>query len=256
MTDSERRYLIAGNWKMNGSTGENRALVDGLLAGHSPSERAEMLLCPTFVHLRDVGSWIEGSGISLGAQNLSEQTSSGAFTGEILGTMLSDLDCDYVIVGHSERRTLYGETDDLVAARYQAAQSQGLTPILCVGESLEEREAGDTEAVVSRQIEAVLTAAGVSTFAAAVVAYEPIWAIGTGHTATPEQAQEVHALIREMIRAQDDTIAASLRLLYGGSVKGSNAGDLFAMEDIDGGLVGGASLSADDFLTIYAAAAG
>ncbi len=256
MAESARNYLVAGNWKMNGSTAANRELVDGLLDGFSPSDGAGMLLCPSFVHLRDVASWIAASDIQLGAQNLSEQTGSGAYTGEIQGAMLKDAGCDYVIVGHSERRTLYGEADDLVAAKFIAAQAQGLTPIVCVGESLEQRETGSTEAVVRRQIDAVLDAAGVEAFSGAVVAYEPIWAIGTGHTATPEQAQDVHAAIRGMIAARNDTIAAGLRILYGGSVKGSNAAELFAMNDIDGGLVGGASLSASDFLAIYRAAAG
>ncbi len=256
MTASARNTLVAGNWKMNGSTAASRELVDGLLADFSPSDSAEMLLCPTFVYLRDVASWIASSEIELGAQNLSEHTGTGAYTGEIQGAMLKDVGCDYVIVGHSERRTLYAESDDLVAAKFIAAQTQNLTPILCVGESLEQREEGSTDAVVRRQIDAVLDAAGVESFAQAVIAYEPIWAIGTGHTATPEQAQDVHADIRKMIAARDDTIAAGLRILYGGSVKGSNAEELFAMNDIDGGLVGGASLSASDFLAIYRAAAG
>ena len=256
MTESVRNFLVAGNWKMNGSMAVSRELVDGLMEGFSPSDNAEMLLCPTFVHLRDVATWIAATDIELGAQNLSEHRDTGAFTGEIQGAMLKDVGCEYVIVGHSERRTLYGESDDLVAAKFIAAQAQGLTPILCVGESLEQREDGSTEAVVRRQIDAVLDAASVDAFARAVIAYEPIWAIGTGHTATPEQAQDVHAVIRGMIAARNATIATGLRILYGGSVKGANAEELFAMNDIDGGLVGGASLSASDFLAIYRAAAG
>jgi triosephosphate isomerase len=256
MTESARNTLVAGNWKMNGSTAASRELVDGLLEGYSPSDSAEMLLCPTFVYLRDVATWIAASDIKLGAQNLSEQQDTGAYTGEIQGAMLKDVGCTYVIVGHSERRTLYGESDALVASKFIAAQAQNLTPIVCVGESLQQREDGSTEAVVRRQIDAVLDVAGVDAFARAVIAYEPIWAIGTGHTATPEQAQEVHAVIRDMIASRSDTIAAGLRILYGGSVKGANAEELFAMNDIDGGLVGGASLSASDFLAIYRAAAG
>ena len=213
-----------------------------------------MLLCPPYVYLSEVSAWLGDGPIALGAQDLSEQASAGAFTGEIGGTMLKDVGCDYVIVGHSERRTLYGESDQLVAAKFQAAQSQALTPILCVGESLDEREDGRTEEVVTHQIDAVLDAVGVETFATAVIAYEPIWAIGTGRTATPGQAQEVHGILRAMIGARNATIAAALRILYGGSVKGANAQELFAMDDIDGGLVGGASLTAQEFLAIYRAA--
>ncbi len=254
MAAAPRLPLIAGNWKMHGSKTESRALVADLLEGVADDSSARMLLCPPYVYLSEVSVWLAGSAIALGAQDLSEQTSPGAFTGEVAGTMLTDVGCEYGIVGHSERRTLYGETDELVATKFRAAQSQGLTPILCVGESLQEREEGRTEGVVRRQIDAVLDATGVEAFATAVVAYEPIWAIGTGRTATPDQAQEVHALIRAMIGARDATIASRLTILYGGSVKGTNAHELFAMDDIDGGLVGGASLKAQEFLTIYRAA--
>ncbi len=239
---------------MNGSMTESRSLVADLLEGVTADSSARMLLCPPYVFLSEVSAWLAGSPIALGAQDLSEQTSPGPFTGEVAGTMLTDVGCEYGIVGHSERRTLYGETDERVATKFRAAQSQGLTPILCVGESLEEREDGRTEGVVRRQIDAVLDAAGVEAFTTAVVAYEPIWAIGTGRTATPDQAQEVHAFIRAMIGARDATIASRLTILYGGSVTGANAHELFAMDDIDGGLVGGASLKAQEFLTIYRAA--
>ncbi|MCZ6476695.1 MAG: triose-phosphate isomerase [Gammaproteobacteria bacterium] len=254
MTATRRTPLIAGNWKMHGSMTKSRELVAELVEGVKGDDGARMLLCPPYVYLRDVSVWLAGSPIALGAQNLSAQTSPGAFTGEVAGTMLTDVGCKYGLVGHSERRTLYGETDKGVATKFLAAQMQGLTPILCVGESLQERQDGRTEAVVRRQIDTVLDAAGVSAFVTAVVAYEPVWAIGTGRTATPDQAQEVHALIRAMIGVRDATIAAGLTILYGGSVTGANARELFAMDDIDGGLVGGASLKAQEFLTIYRAA--
>jgi len=249
-----RTKLVAGNWKMHGSLAANAALVDALKAGVRAEASAKMLLCPPYPYLTSVADRLAGSGILLGAQDVSVRTGTGAFTGEVSGAMLKDVGCTYAIVGHSERRTLFGDTDQVVAAKFQAAQAEGLIPILCVGETLEEREAGRTDAVVERQMSAVLDAAGVGAFANAVVAYEPVWAIGTGKTATPEQAQQVHARIRQMIAAQDATIAAGLIILYGGSVKGANAADLFAQEDIDGGLVGGASLNASEFLTIFGAA--
>lgn len=254
MTESSRNLLIVGNWKLNGSKGKNRELIAGLLEGASGTGKAEMLVCPPYVYLDQVATLISGSSIALGAQDLSVEAVSGAFTGEVAGRMLADVGCDYVIVGHSERRTLYGEADAFVAKKFCAAQTQSLIPILCVGESQEERESGRTEAVVRRQVETVLDEAGVGAFDNAVLAYEPIWAIGTGLTASPDQAQEVHSLIRAMVGARDATIAAGLRVLYGGSVKGANAQELFAMDDIDGGLVGGASLTAQDFLAIYRAA--
>jgi triosephosphate isomerase len=246
--------LIAGNWKMNGSLVESRALVEALRAGLAQSVAAEMLLCPPYVYVSAVREWLTNSPITLGAQNLADRSGTGAFTGEVSGEMLRDVGCTYVIVGHSERRALYGETDAVVAAKFAAAQVAGLVPILCVGETLSEREAGQTESVVRRQLLAVLESAGVAAFAKAVVAYEPVWAIGTGKTATPEQAQQVHAFIRALIAARDATIAPGLSILYGGSVKGANARSLFAMADIDGGLVGGASLVASEFLEIVRAA--
>lgn len=247
-----RRKLVAGNWKMNGSLEASDALVTALKAGVRGG--AAMLVCPPYPYLTVVAERLKGSEIMLGSQDVSSRVGSGAFTGEVAGAMLADVGCRYAIVGHSERRALFGENDVVVAEKFQAAQAAGLTPILCVGETLEEREANRTDEVVERQINAVLEAAGAASFAKAVVAYEPVWAIGTGKTATPEQAQAVHARIRGMIARQDATIASGLLILYGGSVKGSNAADLFAMEDIDGGLIGGASLDASEFLSIYGAA--
>ncbi len=250
-----RKALIAGNWKMNGSLALSERLVAALKAGVSTTSSATMLLCPPYVYLPAVRDWLRGSPIALGAQDVAAQVGTGAYTGEVSGQMLTDVGCTHVIVGHSERRALFGETDDVVAAKFKAAQAAGLVPIVCVGETLEQRESGATRAVVERQVTAILEAAGVAAFATAVVAYEPVWAIGTGRTATPEQAQEVHALIRGIVAARDATIAAGLSILYGGSVKGGNARSLLAMADIDGGLVGGASLSAAEFLEIFRAAA-
>jgi len=247
-----RRPFVAGNWKMNGSSASIKALLEGIKQGLTAIKATEVSVCPPFVYLREVGEQLKGTAIALGAQNLSEQ-SAGAYTGEISGAMLNDFGCRYVIVGHSERRAIYGESDALVAGKFAAARKAGLIPILCVGELLEEREAGTTEQVIARQLDAVLALEGVAAFAQAVVAYEPVWAIGTGKTASPAQAQEVHAFIRSKLAAQDATIAAGLRILYGGSVKGSNAAELFGMVDIDGGLIGGAALQADEFLAICSA---
>ena len=240
---------------MHGALAESRQLVDALRAGVSANARATMLLCPPYVYLPAVQGWLQGSPILFGAQDVADKPGTGAFTGEVSGQMLRDVGCSHVIVGHSERRALYGETDAVVATKFKAAQAAGLTPILCVGETLEQREAGQTRSVIERQVAAVVDSAGVQAFAKAVIAYEPVWAIGTGRTASPEQAQEVHAFIRGMIAARDATIAAGLSILYGGSVKGANARSLFAMADIDGGLVGGASLVAAEFLEIFRAAA-
>jgi len=240
---------------MNGSLAGSRELVAALRAGVGASNKASMLLCPPDVYIHPVRDWLRDSGIALGAQDLSNRAGTGAFTGEVSGAMLSDVGCSHVIVGHSERRALYAESDAVVSAKFKLAQQASLVPILCVGETLEQRDAGQMRSTVERQVTAVLEAAGVAAFANAVVAYEPVWAIGTGRTATPEQAQEVHSLIRTMIAARDATIAAGLTILYGGSVKGANARSLFAMDDIDGGLVGGASLVAAEFLEIFRAAA-
>jgi triosephosphate isomerase len=231
-----RDFLVAGNWKMPEGSGFS------------------LLVCPPYPYLASVVAQAEGSAVKVGAQNVSEHEN-GAFTGEVAPGMLSDLGCDYVIVGHSERRAMYGETSAQVAAKFQAAQAAGVTPILCVGETLEEREAGTTESVIDEQLDAVLDTAGVAVFATAVIAYEPVWAIGTGMTATPEQAQDVHAHIRARLAEQSAEIAAGVQILYGGSMKGENAAGLLTQPDIDGGLIGGASLKAEDFLAIAEAAA-
>ena len=248
-----RQPLVAGNWKMNGNRDGALRLANAVAQGTEAGSAAEVLLCPPFVYLADLARALKDSGVSLGAQDLCAEDN-GAYTGEVSGPMLKDFDCHYVIVGHSERRALYAEGDALVARKFMAAQKAGLTPILCVGETLAEREAGETSAVVSRQLKAVLDAAGIASFGKVVVAYEPVWAIGTGRTAKSDQAQEVHALIRDRIGARDARIAAALRVLYGGSVKAANAAELFAMPDVDGGLVGGASLKAEEFVRICAAA--
>jgi triosephosphate isomerase len=248
-----RGYLVAGNWKMNGSTAANTELVAGILAGASSVGAVELLVCPPYPYLAAVAGQIAGEAVALGAQNVSEYES-GAYTGEVAGSMLRETGCRFVIVGHSERRALMGESSDVVARKFQAAQRSQLTPILCVGESLEQREAGRTEAVIDEQLNAALDAAGIAAFENAVIAYEPVWAIGTGMTASPEQAQDVHAHIRNRLHAQDAAIAAGTKILYGGSVKGDNAAGLFSKPDIDGGLIGGASLKSADFLAIAAAA--
>jgi len=248
-----RGILVAGNWKMNGSTAANAGLVADVVAGAPESDSVGLLVCPPFPYLAAVVAATAGSDVAAGAQNVSEH-GAGAYTGEVAATMLADVGCSFVIVGHSERRTLFGETSDQVAAKFRAAQSAGLTPILCVGETLGERESGATESVVDAQLDAVLTVAGIGAFAGAVIAYEPVWAIGTGVTATPEQAQEVHAHIRGRLAAQDAGVAAGIQILYGGSMKGDNAAGLLEKPDIDGGLIGGASLKAGDFLAIARAA--
>jgi len=244
-----RQTLVAGNWKMNGSSQSIRSLMDGIKQGLSEVKNAEIAVCPPFVYLQQVKELIAGTPIALGAQNVSDQDP-GAFTGEIAISMLQDFNCTYIIVGHSERRAIYGESDELVAKKFAKVQAVGLTPILCVGELLEEREAGQTEAVVKRQLEAVINLQGVASLEKAVIAYEPVWAIGTGKTASPQQAQDVHAFIRSLIAKQNTGVADKVRIQYGGSVKGSNAAELFAMPDIDGGLIGGAALKAEDFLAI------
>jgi len=246
-----RKKLVAGNWKMHGSLAENAALLAAIKPALAGIEAA---VCVPFPYLAQAQAALAGSSIAWGAQNLSEQAK-GAFTGEVSASMLLDFGCTYVIVGHSERRSLYGESDELVAKKYMAAQAAGLTPILCVGESLEERESGVTEAIVARQLDAVINVAGVASLAKAVVAYEPVWAIGTGKTASPEQAQAVHAFIRGKIAALDAAVADELIIQYGGSVKAANAAELMIQPDIDGGLIGGASLVADEFIAICRAAA-
>ena len=242
-----RAKLIAGNWKMNGSLQSVTELVDDIRAGDCG--QAELAVCPPSVFLMKVGGMLDGSDIALGAQNVCDRES-GAYTGEISAAMLQECGCRYAIVGHSERRSLYLESDELVAARFAAALKGGLTPILCVGETLDERERGETEQVVQKQIDAVIESCGADAFANAVIAYEPVWAIGTGKVATPDQAQAVHAFIRSQLAKSNATVADSLRILYGGSMNPSNAAELLAQADIDGGLIGGASLKAGDFLAI------
>ncbi len=248
-----RNFLIAGNWKMNGSTAMSAELSDGIVAGMPASGIVDLLLCPPFPYLGAVAAKLAGSGLKLGAQNVSEHAA-GAYTGETAATMLKDIGCEYVIVGHSERRAMMGESSEIVAAKFCAVLAEGLKPILCVGETLQEREAQQTNAVVSEQLDAVVEKAGIESFSNAVIAYEPVWAIGTGLTATPEQAQDVHKHIRDVLAAKNEELAGVVQILYGGSMKGENAAGLLSMPDIDGGLIGGASLNAADFLAIAAAA--
>jgi triosephosphate isomerase len=248
-----RSKLVAGNWKMHGSLTGNEALLGALEAGLASARGFQSVVCVPFPYLAQAQAFLQASPIAWGAQDVSEQAK-GAYTGEVSATMLKDFGCRYVIVGHSERRTLHAEDSALVARKMQAAQSQQLRPIVCVGETLTQREAGTTEAVVCEQLDAVIAQGGVGALAQAVVAYEPVWAIGTGKTATPDEAQAVHALIRGRVAAKDAAIANGLQILYGGSVKASNAQALFAMADIDGALVGGASLDAQEFLAICQAA--
>ena len=238
-----RVRLVAGNGKMHGSRASNLALLEALLKGMVDAGGAECAVCPPFPYLSQASERLRGTRVALGAQNVSEHAQ-GAYTGEVSAAMLAELGCRYVIVGHSERRQLYGESDERVAAKFAAVQAAGMTPILCVGETLAERDGGETERVVSRQLDAVLKRVS---FENAVLAYEPVWAIGTGRNATPEQAQAIHGFLRKKIPAQ-------VRILYGGSVKAQNAAAIFAMPDIDGGLIGGASLVAADFLAILQAA--
>ena len=250
-----RTKLVAGNWKMNGGLAQNKALLEGVMAGVAGFNGMQAAVCVPFPYLAQVQQVLAGSKVAWGAQNLS-QHDKGAYTGEVAASMLLDFGCRYVIVGHSERRSLYGESDELVAAKYEAAQKAGLTPILCVGETLGEREGNITEQVVGRQLDAVIARCGVASLAKAVVAYEPVWAIGTGKTATPEQAQAVHAFIRGKIAALDKGVADGLVIQYGGSMKASNAAELLSQPDIDGGLIGGASLVVEDFVAICQAAQG
>jgi triosephosphate isomerase len=240
-----RRKLVAGNWKMNGTMSANGRLLGRLASEWRPVQQREMAVCVPAPYLAQAQSALAGSAVAWGAQDVSEHAA-GAYTGDVSAAMIAEFGCRYAIVGHSERRRLHGETDEVVAAKARAALAAGLTPIACVGETLDERERGETQAVVARQVDALLaTLAGDA--ARIVVAYEPVWAIGTGRTATPDQAQEVHAALRTQLA---QTGAGDVGVLYGGSVKGSNAAALFAMPDIDGALVGGASLDADEFLMI------
>jgi triosephosphate isomerase len=248
-----RARLVAGNWKMHGSLAANARLLEALRAGLPEAEGLGYAVCAPYPYLAQVSQALSGSRVAWGAQNVSEHDS-GAYTGEVSGAMLKEFGCRFAIVGHSERRGFYGEDDGRVAAKFLAARRAGLTPILCVGETLEQRDRGETENVVGRQLDAVLAAAGIAALSDAVLAYEPVWAIGTGRNATPQQAQDVHAFIRARLRASDRALAGNVTILYGGSVKPNNAHELLAMPDVDGGLIGGASLVAKDFIAICAAA--
>ncbi len=244
-----RRKLVAGNWKMNGSLAQNAGLLDAVRGGMASIPNVDCAVCVPFPYLPQAQQRLAGSSVKWGAQDV-HQLEKGAFTGEVSAAMLRDFGCSHVIVGHSERRAYYGESSRLVAEKFLAAQKAGITPILCVGETLEQRENGTTEAVVAEQLDALIQLGGVGALRNAVVAYEPVWAIGTGKTASSAQAQAVHAFIRQRVASHDSQIASGLCILYGGSVKANNAAELFAMPDIDGGLIGGASLVADEFLAI------
>ena len=246
-----RRKIVAGNWKMHGTRASARALLEAIRA--APTMACEIVVCPPFVYLAELIAQHAQAPIVFGAQDVSAQAQ-GAYTGEVAATMVKDVGARYTLVGHSERRQYHAESNDTVAAKYAQAQAAGLVPILCVGETLEQRDAGQTRAVIAAQLDAVIARSSAASLASAVLAYEPVWAIGTGRTATPAQAQEVHAFIRGKIRREDATISGSLPILYGGSVKPGNAAELFAQPDVDGGLIGGASLVAADFLAICAAA--
>jgi triosephosphate isomerase len=253
LANKTRPLIVAGNWKMHGSRASNAALLDALLSGYG-DRSVTCVVFPPYVYIPDAVRQLSGSGIGVGAQDVSAEPQ-GAFTGEVSAAMIQDVGATHVLVGHSERRAMNGEDDALVARKFFAAHQVGLTPVLCVGETLAERDAGATHEVVARQVDAVLALCGVRSLARAIIAYEPVWAIGTGRNATPEQAQDVHAAIRARVASHDANIAAALPILYGGSVKASNAADLFGMPDVDGGLVGGASLKAEEFLAILEAAA-
>jgi len=249
-----RRPLVAANWKMNGTRASASALAREVTAKLAGERRIEIALCPPFVHLDLVAGLLGDSGLILGAQNLA-RASAGAFTGEVAAEMLLEAGCRLVLVGHSERRQYYAESDEVVAVKTGRALDAGLSPVVCVGESLEERESGDTESVVERQLDAVINACGAGALGRCVLAYEPVWAIGTGRTATPDEANAVHAFLRARVAERAPQVAGGLRILYGGSVKSANASELFAMPDIDGGLIGGASLVADEFTEICRKAA-
>ncbi len=243
-----RQTIVAGNWKMNASKETVNTLIMDILAGMADVD-SQVIVCAPYPYLSQVEALITHSQLHLGAQDLNVNAS-GAFTGEVSADMIKDFGAEHVIVGHSERRSLYGETDDIVAEKVQVALDNNLTPLFCIGELLEERESGNTEAVVSRQIQAVIDRVGIGVFKNIIIAYEPVWAIGTGVTATPQQAQDTHAFIRSMLAEHDSDIAQSTPILYGGSMNPSNAEELIGCEDIDGGLIGGASLKGEDFLRI------
>lgn len=244
-----QRKFIVGNWKMNGALTKNEALLKVVANGVAQMSGVDCAVCVPFPYLAQAQSLLSGTSVKWGAQNV-HQAEKGAYTGEVSTSMLRDFGCNYVIVGHSERRNLYGETSRLVAEKFAAVQKAELTPIICVGETLEQREAGITETVVAEQLAEITKLCGVRSFRSAVIAYEPVWAIGTGKTASPEQAQEVHAFIRKRVAGFDEEFGQALCILYGGSVNATNAAELLDMPDIDGGLIGGASLVAEDFLAI------
>lgn len=248
-----RRRLVAGNWKMHGSVEHVDGFADALTGDAPGGDGVDLLICPPFVHIERLARRLDGAGVAVGGQNVCDKAGPGAFTGEVSAAMLADLGCTHAIVGHSERRALYGEDDEIVAEKFGLAHEAGLVPVLCVGETLAQRDAGETEDVLRRQLGTVLAECGVAAFEHAVIAYEPVWAIGTGRSAGAGQAQEAHAFLRAQIAAEDATIADRVRILYGGSVKAGNAAALFAGADVDGGLVGGASLEAASFLAIAAA---
>ncbi len=248
-----RTPMVAGNWKLNGSRESAGSLAQGVVNGAKNITDVDVLVCPVYIHIPEVQSIVADSNVMLGAQDASIEES-GAYTGEVSTSMLIEFACQYVIIGHSERRSLFADTNEAVAQKFVSVQNAGSIPILCVGESLEERESGVTEKVVGEQLDAVIELTGVDALANSVVAYEPVWAIGTGKTASPDQAQDVHAYIRSKISSLNGEVAADLRVLYGGSVKPDNAKELFSMPDIDGGLIGGAALNSDDFLAICSAA--
>jgi len=248
-----RSKAVVGNWKLNGSLASNEALLKALLREVPREAPAACAVCVPSPYLALARQVLQGSGIGWGAQDVS-RFEKGAYTGDVAAAMVAEFGARYAIVGHSERRTVFGDTDEVVADKYAAARKAKLTPIFCVGETLQEREQGRTEAVLARQVDALLGKCGVAELEGGIVAYEPVWAIGTGKTATSAQAQEAHAFIRGRIGAKDQGISAKLPILYGGSVKASNAAELFAMADVDGGLVGGASLVAEEFLAIWRAA--
>jgi triosephosphate isomerase len=243
-----RKTIVAGNWKMNASKESVNTLIEGILSGVNETT-SEVIVCAPFPYLSQVESLIQGTSLMLGAQNLNVNTA-GAYTGEVSADMIKDFGAQHVIVGHSERRSLYGETNAIVAEKTKTAIDAGLTPLLCVGESLEDRESGKTEAIVEEQINAVIDLVGIESFDQAIIAYEPVWAIGTGLTATPEQAQAVHLFIRNLLADSSEKIAQRAPILYGGSMNAGNAADLISCSDIDGGLIGGAALKAEDFLQI------
>lgn len=249
-----RQMFVAGNWKMHGSKASIKTLMTGLNAQADRAGSAKVAICPPAIYIDFAKNCLTASNVAVGAQNVAIEPSQGAYTGETSVEMAKDMGCEYVILGHSERRAIYGETDAEVAEKVATVLSAGLTPIFCVGETLEEREAGQVEAVIETQMNAVLDKVGVDGFNNIVVAYEPVWAIGTGKTASAEQAQEVHAFIRALVAKLNSSVAEGLIIQYGGSVKPNNAKELFSQPDIDGGLIGGASLNADDFMAICEAA--